>query len=508
MTIDSEAVLPIAHSVSDIYPGNSVSAQSIRFKNLLERFQEKYGRKADFVVRSPGRVNIIGEHIDYAGFPVFPMAIERDCLIAVATDKSPVNPHVELANIDSKYTMRQFDHVQESYVEVDSSVHDWGNYFKAGYKGMHEAIEVQSPATMYCLVDSIVPSGAGLSSSSALVCSAAMATMIANDCELPKQKIVQIAVESERYVGTNGGGMDQTASIMSTSNNALFIEFYPSFNTTPVRFPKTQPALSFVVANTLVTADKVVSGPVCYNLRVVETRIGALLMGKELGLAEYKPQTLMEIMDAYFNVNPEPTYINETAKWIHRLSVMLKLVEKVFIKQEGYTKEEMAEATGASLDELVSKFMTKFPVRAELFQLYSRAKHVYSEALRVVLFRDICEVEFNVAVVDSESTFRKLGKLMDESQSSCKNEFNCSCPELDELTKLCRNHGAAGSRLTGAGWGGCTVSLVREDQVEAFISGIKQDYYAKHFPNLSESQLDNLIFPSRPSNGAYIYREN
>ncbi|ORX84003.1 galactokinase [Basidiobolus meristosporus CBS 931.73] len=506
MTIDSEAVLPIAHSVSDIYPENSISTQSERFKLLLDRFQELYGRRADFVVRSPGRVNIIGEHIDYAGFPVFPMAIERDCLIAVAAEKTST-PRVELANIVPKYHSSDFAHVQDTCVDIDSSLHDWSNYFKAGYKGMHEAIKTRNPASMYCLVDGIVPGGAGLSSSSALVCSAAMATMIANNYDLPKQKIVQIAVESERYVGTNGGGMDQTASIMSTSNNALFIEFSPTFNTTPIRFPRTQPPLSFVVANTLVVADKVVSSPICYNLRVVETRIGAQLMGKELGLTEYKPQTFKEAMDAYFKVNPEPSDLGETARWIHRLSAMLELVEKVFSKRGGYTKEETATALGITPDELTSKFMTKFPVRAELFQLYLRAKHVYSEALRVVKFRDICEVQFKAAVVDSESTFNTLGELMNESQSSCKENFDCSCPELDELTALCRKQGAVGSRLTGAGWGGCTVSLVREDQVEGFISNIKLEYYGKRFPDLSDSQLDDFIFPSRPSTGAYVYRE-
>ncbi|KAJ2309605.1 galactokinase, partial [Coemansia sp. RSA 2705] len=73
---------PIAKSLSDIYSLN-VDAQSQRYAHLVAKFAEIYGAKPEFVARAPGRVNIIGEHIDYCGFPVFPMAIAPDTLIAV-----------------------------------------------------------------------------------------------------------------------------------------------------------------------------------------------------------------------------------------------------------------------------------------------------------------------------------------------------------------------------------------------------------------------------------------
>ena len=53
-----------------------------------------------------------------------------------------------------------------------------------------------------------------------------------------------------------------------------------------------------------------------------------------------------------------------------------------------------------------------------------------------------------------------LGKLMNESQASCKNTYKCSSKLIDVVTELARGSGAVGSRLTGAGWGGCTVSMV------------------------------------------------
>ncbi|KAK9762569.1 galactokinase [Basidiobolus ranarum] len=212
-------------------------------------------------------------------------------------------------------------------------------------------------------------------------------------------------------------------------------------------------------------------------------------------------------MDAYFNKNKEPSYTTETEQWINRLTIMLELVEQHITKREGYTKQEMAQEIDLTETELHERFMSKFPVRADLFQLYTRAVHVYSEALRVVKFRDICESN-RAEVVDSESLLRQLGDLMNESQYSCRDNFNCSCPELEELTTVCRKAGAFGSRLTGAGWGGCTVSLVPEDNVESFIETVKNEYFRQKFPDFTEEQLGDIIFSSRPSSGAFIYRKH
>jgi len=66
---------------------------------------------------------------------------------------------------------------------------------------------------------------------------------------------------------------------------------------------------------------------------------------------------------------------------------------------------------------------------------------------------------------------------MNESQESCRDLYECSCPEIDEITELAKKRGAFGSRLTGAGWGGCTVSLVAEEQSKEFMKAMIADYY-------------------------------
>ena len=96
---------------------------------------------------------------------------------------------------------------------------------------------------------------------------------------------------------------------------------------------------------------------------------------------------------------------------------------------------------------------------------------------------------------------------MNSSQDSCRDLFNCSCPALDEMTSLALKYGAYGSRLTGAGWGGCTVSLVAADKIDEFIASMKREYYKKKLPNImmDDPVLDQYIFSSKPGSGCGIF---
>jgi galactokinase len=129
------------------------------------------------------------------------------------------------------------------------------------------------------------------------------------------------------------------------------------------------------------------------------------------------------------------------------------------------------------------------------FQLYNRILHVFSEAERVYKFRDNCSDP-------SENVFQKLGDLMNESHFSCQNMYECSCEALDELTEICRKSGAYGSRLTGAGWGGCAVSLIPKDKLDEFLDNLKKFYYSKN--NISYESISNVAFATKPSDGVYI----
>ncbi|KAJ2843996.1 galactokinase, partial [Coemansia brasiliensis] len=237
---------PIVKSLNNIYSLN-VETQAKRYAQLESKFTEIYDAKPDFIARAPGRVNIIGEHIDYCGFPVFPMAIAPDTLIAVRANNAD---SVRIANTSSKYPARKF--ALADLFTIDSTVHEWTNYFKCGYRGLFEHVGRKSGKGFDALLDGTVPAGGGLSSSAAFVCATELAVQHVNGIDLLQTELALIAASAERYVGVNSGGMDQTASIMGQQGSALFIEFDPKLKATLVKMPDSDPPLAFIIANTLV----------------------------------------------------------------------------------------------------------------------------------------------------------------------------------------------------------------------------------------------------------------
>ncbi|KAG9284074.1 hypothetical protein G9A89_022848 [Geosiphon pyriformis] len=482
--------------ISNIYPSHLQEVQIARYKKLIKAFQEKYNLPPTFIARSPGRVNLIGEHIDYAGFGVLPMAISRDLLIAVNCDEiaSNINEEsfVEIANVQNiKYPDRKWKFEGKEVVKIEEGIVEWGNYFKCGYKGILQHLQLYNPKGMRCLIDSDIPAGGGLSSSAAFTCSAALATSYANSAQLTKIKLAEIAACCERFIGLGSGNMDQTASICSLLDHALYIQFLPITIATPTKFPPTQPSLAFVIANSLVAADKVATAPINYNLRVVETKIAAYHLGQQLFGKECK--NLRETLDL-FSGSTEVT--------IEQLAMLSTQIELLFKKKkDGYTLSELGTLLKLEESEIVKRFMSKYPIRTDTFDLYKRAKHVIEESSRVLQFYEACSTG---NVENSDQLFEKLGELMNQSHSSCRDLYNCSCKELDELVNICLASGAKGSRLTGAGWGGCTVSLVPLPSVPNFIQKVREKYYSPHFPNLSELELQDVIFATTPGSGAAI----
>eukprot|EP00955_Chlamydomonas_euryale_P110762 366021-Chlamydomonas_euryale.AAC.1 len=98
----------------------------------------------------------------------------------------------------------------------------------------------------------------------------------------------------------------------------------------------------------------------------------------------------------------------------------------------------------------------------------------------------------------------KLGALMNASHDSCAKLYDCTCPELEQLTTAGRAAGAFGARLTGAGWGGCAVFLVKEDAVNRFLEALTESYYT---PEKTQGRdMRNVLFASRPSAGAAVLK--
>lgn len=144
--------------------------------------------------------------------------------------------------------------------------------------------------------------------------------------------------------------------------------------------------------------------------------------------------------------------------------------------------------------------MSKFPVQADVFKLRQRALHVLEEAQRVLIFREILSHSDKL----DQQRLQQLGDLMNKTQESCRDVYECSCPEIDDICNIARRAGAYGSRLTGAGWGGCTVHLVPQDKEQAVTNALKKEYYSEKFPDMSQEMLNDAIVISKPSQGSSV----
>ncbi|XP_022247537.1 N-acetylgalactosamine kinase-like isoform X2 [Limulus polyphemus] len=457
-----------------VKPLSLAESKKKNYINIVKtHFNKKFGSDPSFYVRAPGRVNLIGEHIDYCGYAVFPMAIEQDILVAISLNGSN---KINLTNV--KESLYPDFTTSLDVLKIDSLNPKWYHYYLCGFLGMVEHASydyLSSSSGLDIAVLGTVPPSAGLSSSSALVCAAALATMHAYSLSVSKLELASLSSKCERYIGTEGGGMDHAISVLAEPGSAKLIEFNP-LQTTNVLLPE---GAIFVIANSCVEINKAATSH--YNIRVVECRLATQILAKACGLNVTEVSKLKDVQE-FANIPVDQ---------------MEKKVKEV-LHENPYSRTEVCQILELSDSEFETTLLSANTKFLQEFKLYQRALHVYQEASRVWRFKEICEKK-------SETSLLMLGQLMTESHASCRDLYECSHPDLDELVQLCLKAGALGSRLTGAGWGGCTVSLVPFEKVDNFLVDLKKNYYSKHF-RLQEL-LDTAIFPTKPGGGAVIYED-
>ncbi|KAJ6848504.1 galactokinase [Iris pallida] len=425
------------------------------------------------------------------------MAIRQDTIMAIKKrEGSGAAPVLRIANVNDKYSTCTYP--ADPNQEIDLKNHKWGHYFICGYKGFYEyakskGINVGVPFGLDVVVDGIVPTGSGLSSSAAFVCSATIAIMAVFGANFPKKEIAQLTCECERHIGTQSGGMDQAISIMAKTGFAELIDFNP-IRASDVKLPA---GGTFVIAHSLAESQKAVTAATNYNNRVVECRLASIVLAIKLGMqpkeAISKVKTLSDVEGLCV------TYAGTHGSSDPGVAV------KEFLNEQPYTAEDIEKIISESLTSVFANSATSLDVlkAAKHFKLFQRASHVYSEARRVHAFRDTVQSKLS-----EEEMLKKLGDLMNDSHHSCSVLYECSCPELEELVKVCRDNGALGARLTGAGWGGCAVALVKESIVPQFILNLKESFYQSRIEKgvISKNDLGLYVFASKPSSGAAIFK--
>lgn len=447
-----------------------------RLELIRSKYRATFGSDPEFYVRAPGRVNLIGEHIDYCGYAVLPMAVQQDILLACGHNNTAM---LQLANVDSRYPSYS---VPMDGLKIDDIQPCWHHYFMCGVKAAVEdagtcELGVSLPG-LDVMVYGTVPQSAGLSSSSALVCAAALATLQANKAAaIPKVKLASLCAASERYIGTQGGGMDQAIAFLAEPGTAKLIEFDP-LRTTSIALPE---GATFVVANSLVEMNKAATSD--FNVRVVECLIAAQVIAKARGL-ELRNQIKLGELQSLLQVP------------LHEMGTLAKNI----LHPAVYTRNELCTLFGMNDAQFEKCFLGKNTKYLQEFKLHQRAVHVYEEASRVLQFKDVCEGSHGPLSLSEQLS--KLGQLMNDSHTSCRDLYECSHPDLDLLVEISLQAGALGSRLTGAGWGGCSISLVPSDKLEAFLKEVGTKFYGKFGDSVAK---DTAMFVTKPGSGAAIF---
>jgi N-acetylgalactosamine kinase len=428
---------------------------------IVEAFHARFGRSPAFVVRAPGRVNLLGEHTDYNALPVLPMAIERSALIAGAPrDDTSVVLHNVSGFPTRRYGLERHIH--------PFGAGDWGNYTKAAVQGLADYYDAPLPRGADLLVDGDIPAGAGLSSSSALVVASTLAFLAANGREIPFETLAEILPPAERYVGTLSGGMDQAISLLAQAGHALRIDFAP-LRYRPVALPK---GYAIVVCHSLVQAEKSGAARRGYNMRVLECRLACRALDRALAGQLQRPLSALGELVPLFPERSLSSFIDDLAR---------------VVPDAPLERAQVATALGVPVGVLGAA--CEIPANhTGPFAVFRRARHVLSEAERVE------RAEGALRGGDAVT----FGKLMDASHASCRDDYEISCPELEELVVLAKQAGALGARLTGAGFGGCTVNLVADGGVKAFLGHVDKEFYDGRFTIGKSAEEARFVFSACP----------
>lgn len=374
----------------------------MNINELIKTFKDIYGDNGEKirVFASPGRVNLIGEHIDYNGGKVLPAALTMNTVIAVRKTDSG---KIRLAATDLP------DRVEISLDNLESyKALKWGNY-QAGiaYELSKKGYKIQSCDMLF---DDTVPHGAGLSSSAAIEVSTALCLATFSK-ELTGDKtpvdMVEMALLSQscenNYCGVNCGIMDQFASAMGKKDNAILLNCGTlEYDHIPLKLD----GYKIVIANT----------------------------NKKRSLADSK-------------------YNERRAQCEEALRALKTAYPDI---------EYLSQVTPAMFEE--KKSLIKDGI------VRNRAEHVVYECDRVLK---------SVEALKNEK-IELFGSLINSSGQSLKDLYEVTGIELDTLVEEARKvDGCIGARMTGAGFGGCTVNIVKENCVDKFIEDVGKNYLKK-----------------------------
>jgi galactokinase len=380
---------------------------------VAAQFAKTFGRPPRWIVAAPGRVNVIGEHIDYNDGFVLPMAIE---FYAVMAADRPSGGH---NIIQIRSTAEPEPAVIDLAAPVRPAPLRWSNYPRGVVAGF--LARGLNPGGLDVLLHSTVPFGSGLSSSAALeVSTATLVEAVTGQKIDPVEKALLCQKAEHEFAHVPCGIMDQFISVMGREGHLLLLDCR-SRQTELV--PMRDPSVELLITNT--------------NVR------------HELGSSQY-------------------------AKRRAQCEAAAKILGVPSLR----------DATSGALSSAKGKMEDV---------VFRRARHVIGEIERTVQAADAVRA----------SQWQKAGELMYASHRSLRDDYEVSCAELDAIVEIAEgiglDGGVYGCRMTGGGFGGCTVALVRSDALAAISQQIASAYQKK-------TGLTATIFSSRPAASATVIK--
>ncbi|WP_046179558.1 galactokinase [Domibacillus tundrae] len=368
----------------------------MKLNQLKQTFEEVFGRLADRIFFAPGRINLIGEHTDYNGGHVFPLAITFGTY-ALAAKREDDQLRFYSINFDKQGVIEGSLQGLE-YKGTDG----WTNYPKGMTKLMIEAgFPIDSGYDV--LFYGNIPNGAGLSSSASIELATGVMLEGLFGLAIDRIEMVKIGQEVENdYIGVNSGIMDQFAIGMGKEGAAIWLDCETlEYEYAPIELPDA----SIVIMNT--------------NKR------------RELASSKYNERR------------------GECEEALSRLQ------KQVNVKSLGELTPEQFEQHRTAIGDAV---------------LEKRAQHAVYENARTIEALDKLK----------EGDVEAVGQLMNESHRSLERDYEVTGKELDTLVYAAwEQPGVIGARMTGAGFGGCAIAIVKDENVESFIREVGNRYKEK-----------------------------
>ncbi|MFD1887545.1 galactokinase [Paenibacillus wenxiniae] len=374
-------------------------------EQMKQAFTDKYGAGEDIrVFHAPGRVNLIGEHIDYNGGYVLPAALEFGTALAIRANTDSM---IRLASVNFPELEGEFT------VDSIGSEHtgEWMDYPLGVMTVLKQKGTILSSGYDLLFFGNI-PNGSGLSSSASIEVVTGYAILSMEQGHIDTVEIAVLSQKAENeFVGVNCGIMDQFAVANGLKDHAILL-MCDTLEYKHVPFRTGQ--YRIVIGNT----------------------------NKRRGLVDSK-------------------YNERRAQCEAALHALQPHVENL---------NYLAQLTPGQFDLL--------QVQIEDAIVRARARHVVEENARVLASTQALQ----------DDDLPRFGEWMNASHDSLRDLYEVSCEELDVMVEEARRiSGTIGARMTGAGFGGCTVSLVHEDAVDTFLkevgaayetrTGLKADFY-------------------------------